>query len=398
MKAFKTYHCSGLNMRSNPSLNDLLQESLEVSRLTQNASTYRGRRRSVEILRASLAESDIESLNDLEASPLSVAAYITQLSTYFADNLNELAYNTLSQLYTQMCVIMAEIGASRRTTTMLRNSKQRVLCHAEPITYPQETVTQQQMERIMRILNQLMGNETFAVKNVTTSKRKKAMLRLYILLAACYALRQGSILQLSRQDFNERNLTYRIQKGARTGENVIRTMHPLVWEAYQEYLKHIGDYSLFTDASWLSAGVKVIMQKVGVEARNGRHGIHRFRRAFATYCYTENIPLVDAAAGLNHADSVVTERVYQDINTKQQRANQHLVDFADNFLGVAQRLSEYERQLQEMTPWMADIFMLGQPNFDDEAPMELLFIDANGTLVDHDRKLVPAPRLELGTP
>ena len=41
------------------------------------------------------------SLSDLEASPLSVAAYITQLSTYFADNLNELAYNTLSQLYTQ---------------------------------------------------------------------------------------------------------------------------------------------------------------------------------------------------------------------------------------------------------------------------------------------------------
>ena len=38
--------------------------------------------------------------------------------------------------------------------------------------------------------------------------------------------------------------------------------------------------------------------------------------------------------------------------------------------------------------------MLGQPNFDDEAPMELLFIDANGTLVDHDRKLVPAPMRE----
>ena len=38
--------------------------------------------------------------------------------------------------------------------------------------------------------------------------------------------------------------------------------------------------------------------------------------------------------------------------------------------------------------------MLGQPNFDDEAPIELLFIDANGTLVDYDRKLVPAPMRE----
>lgn len=93
---------------------------------------------------------------------------------------------------------------------------------------------------------------------------------------------------------------------------------------------------MFTDGSWLSAGVKTIMIEAGVEAHNGRHGIHRFRRAFATYCYHNNIPLVDAAAGLNHADSTTTERVYQDINAKQQRASQRLADFADHFTGVSQ--------------------------------------------------------------
>ena len=77
-----------------------------------------------------------------------------------------------------------------------------------------------------------------------------------------------------------------------------------------------------------------------------------------------------------------------------------------------------------MSPWMADVFSLGQPVFDDEA-LEPVFLDAMGNLAAHDEVVsapmsedvnggesphdrawtnrmatirVPAPRLELGTP
>ena len=170
-------------------------------------------------------------------------------------------------------------------------------------------------------------------------------------------------------------------------------MHSTVWKAYSDYLEVVGDYPLFTDGSWLSAGVKVSLTQAGVEAPNGRHGIHRFRRAYATFCYHQGIPLVDAAAGLNHADSSTTERVYQDLNTKQQRASQTLSQFADHFLGIPQQLSEMEQQLEDMTPWMSGVFTYGQPSFADD-PLEPLYLDDDGNLSSLDN-VVPAPRLEL---
>ena len=72
-----------------------------------------------------------------------------------------------------------------------------------------------------------------------------------------------------------------------------------------------------------------------------------------------------------------------------------MVGFADHFLGVSQRLSDFEQQLEAMSPWMADMFSSGQPVFEDEA-FEPVFIDDEGSLSAHC-ELVPAPRLELGT-
>jgi hypothetical protein len=72
-----------------------------------------------------------------------------------------------------------------------------------------------------------------------------------------------------------------------------------------------------------------------------------------------------------------------------------MVGFADHFLGVSQRLSDFEQQLEAMSPWMADMFSSGQPVFEDEA-FEPVFIDNEGSLSAHC-ELVPAPRLELGT-
>ena len=336
------------------------------------------------------------NLDDVEASTFSVAHFIQALQEEIQANERGKAYTTLSQQLSQICKILEEIGASRTTTTMIRHAKRRILQHARPVRHQQETITQAQMLDVLHIVNNLDTDADFAVKGVKTSPRKKAMLRLYLMVAACYALRQQSILNLTREDFNEETFTYQIAKGGRHGEQVVRSMHSSVWEAYSDYLKVVGEYPLFTDGSWLSAGVKVILTQAGVEASNGRHGLHRIRRAFATYCYHQGIPLEDAAAALNHADSSTTERVYQDINAKQQRASLAMAAFADHFLGIPQQLTELEKQLEDMTPWMSGVFTYGQPSFADD-PLEPLYLDDDGNLSSLDN-VVPAPRLELGTP
>ena len=383
-------------MKAHQNLADLLNQSLEASRLTQDPSTYRGRRTSVNLLNRAIQRASYINLEDVEASTFSIAHFIRALQEEIQANERGKAYTTLSQQLSQICKILEEIGASRTTTTMIRHAKRRILQHAQPVRHQQETITQAQMLDVLHIVNNLEADVDFSVKGVKTSPRKKTMLRLYLMVAACYALRQQSILNLTREDFNEETFTYQIAKGGRHGEQVVRSMHSTVWEAYRDYLKVVGDYPLFTDGSWLSAGVKVILTQAGVEAPNGRHGIRRFRRAYATFCYHQGIPLVDAAAGLNHADSSTTERVYQDLNTKQQQASQTLSQFADHFLGIPQQLSEMEQQLEDMTPWMSGVFTYGQPSFADD-PLEPLYLDDDGNLSSLDN-VVPAPRLELGTP
>jgi len=100
----------------------------------------------------------------------------------------------------------------------------------------------------------------------------------------------------------------------------------------------------------------------------------------------------DPSAGLNHADSSITERVYQDLNTEQQRASQTLSQFADHFLRIPQQLSEMEQQLEDMTPWMSGVFTYGQPSFADD-PLEPLYFDDDGNLSSLDN-VVPAPTRE----
>ena len=396
MKAFKTYDFGPRAMTSLQTMAELLQNSLEVSRLTQDPSTYRGRRTSINLLQRALRRAGYLTMDELEATNLSVAHFIQALQEEIQANEEGKAYSTLSQVLSQICRILEEIGASLTTATMLRNSKQRIIESVDPVRHQQETISQTQMMDVLLILEGLEDDDEFSVKGVKTTLRKKAMLRLYVMVAACYALRQQSILSLTRQDFTEETFSYRVAKGLRRGEAYSRAMHSSVWEAYSDYLKVVGEYPLFTDGSWLSAGVKVILTRAGVEASNGRHGLHRIRRAFATYCYHQGIPLEDAAAALNHADSSTTERVYQDINAKQQRASLAMAAFADHFLGIPQQLTELEKQLESMAPWMSGVFTYGQPSFADD-PLEPLYLDDDGNLSSLDN-VVPAPRLELGTP
>ena len=125
-------------------------------------------------------KSGYKTLAELETSTMTIANFIQILREDMAVNAAEMARSTVSQKYSQMCKIFDEIGAKKITITMLRNSKQRVIQEGGDIIYPQETITQAQVIEVMKILNQLQDDDDFEVKGTRTSKRKKAMLRLYL--------------------------------------------------------------------------------------------------------------------------------------------------------------------------------------------------------------------------
>ena len=119
----------------------------------------------------------------------------------------------------------------------------------------QETITAGQIERLMAILDEIMAGRPIKVKGSYVTPRKVAMGNLYLKIAAPYALRQGSIMDLRPSDFSYENLTYRIQKGENKGVPVTRPMNNMTWDAYEQYLAILGHRpeKLFNDASWLSA-------------------------------------------------------------------------------------------------------------------------------------------------
>ena len=386
-------------MQASQSLATLLNESLEVSRITLSKSTLRGRKTTTKILRQAFELCSYHSLSDLEKSNVSVARFIESLKTMIRTSVWKGARSTISQSFSQMIAILSEIGASSRTITMVRNSKRTILTSIELKTYPQETITHKEMEKLLCLIEELPTRTDFVVKGCTTSKRKRLELRLYLLTAAAYALRRSTIMQLLGSDFTYSAFTYRLAKGDRSGERILRTMNEHVWLAYQDYTKiHSVEkkHRVFVCDDWLGSATKVLMIEAGVEAPNGRHGIHRFRRAFATYCFLNRIPLEYASAGLNHNDSATTERVYQDINAKQQKASEKLEEFANSFLNMSSHNNRIERELREISPHLSGLLSTGLPSFDNDS-MEPVYLDVRGELTDCGM-LVPTPGLEPGTP
>ena len=199
-----------------------------------------------------------------------------------------------------------------------------------------------------------MAGREIKVKGSVVSPRKVAMGNLYLKIAAPYALRQGSIMDLRPSDFTYENLTYRIQKGENKGMPVTRPMNNMTWNAYEQYLTILGHRpeKLFNDASWLSAFVKVVMTEAGVEAHHGRHGIHRFRRALVTWAYNNNKMVEHFSPALDHKNTEVTENVYIDLTRKQQKANQIVLEYQGDHLGLDDRLTQVEQDMAALTKMM----------------------------------------------
>ena len=289
-------------------LNELLDENLEVIKLTRNPSTFRGRRVVIKNFKDAFATIGFTSLDDLN-SIIKMAHFTKELGNQIVNEEWGSKYSTNSQRYHTGKAILVEIGVEAPSVAVYLNAKKNVLSNGSTEISIQETINPAQTERLMAILDEVMAGREIKVKGSVVSPRKVAMGNLYLKIAAPYALRQGSIMDLRPSDFTYENLTYRIQKGENKGMPVTRPMNNMTWNAYEQYLTILGHRpeKLFNDASWLSAFVKVVMTEAGVEAHHGRHGIHRFRRALVTWAYNNNKMVEHFSPALDHKNTEVTE-------------------------------------------------------------------------------------------
>ena len=102
------------------------------------------------------------------------------------------------------------------------------------------------------------------------------------------------------------------------------------------------------------------------------------RRAFATYCFnTKGINLEDAAAGLDHADTSVTERVYVGMEARQQRGNETLAQFRRDFLDLKGEVAGLKSDISDMKNHFSSVLNavpeFGQPEFgEDSEDMDMM--------------------------
>ena len=384
-------------MSDSKTLADLLDEVMQITKTTLTNSTYRGRQRCAEVLRKALKKIKVEKIKDFEESRIKTAELVEEIQKDFNSRNPPLAKSTVDQMYHQIIKMMQEMGADSLTLAILKNSKRSFKKKSKAKRYKQENITKEEMEKVLEILDNIAENKDFKVKGSRTTKRKKLMLRLYIMIAASYALRQGTIMRITAEDITQTDLTYELAKGERDGESHSRKTTEAVWEAYQDYIKEAGitTGTLFNCDSWLSSAVAQVMQQAGVQSDNGRYGIHRFRRAFGTYCLENNIPVEHAAAGLNHSDSSVTERVYQDLSRKDIIGKETIARYSSHFLAKQEDMSQ--DCFDGLDDWVRDIFEYGQPIFNDETVH--LYLDDDADADDGGLPLmVPTPGLEPGTP
>ena len=152
-------------------LNELLDENLEVIKLTRNPSTFRGRRVVINSFKAAFTALGFNSLDDIN-DILNMAHFTKELGDQIANNQWGSKYSTNSQRYHTGKAILSEIGVEAPSVAVYINAKQNVLSNGSTEKSIQETITAGQIERLMAILDEIMAGRPIKVKGsyVTTTQ------------------------------------------------------------------------------------------------------------------------------------------------------------------------------------------------------------------------------------
>ena len=362
----------------------------EVLARPQSANTMKNMKQVAGKLLPLLRDCDIQTMDELNTdnSILGRTATMNRLIEAMkveaqAGNLGG-TYNTVQSRVSRMRLLLTKAGLVPEVVSMLKDAERQVnRASGLRRTQSQATITPEQAQRLIEFGERLSLGELPEVKiqGRTPTACKIAQGHTYTVAAMCYALRHHSLMEITWGDVTPQSLIYIVGKGNDFPEEHLRTMEPLLWA---EIVKLQATWreqpastdKLFINESWLYAYIRAACEYAGIERTNGRYGLHRARRAFATWCFTtKGINLEDASAGLNHADTAVTERVYVGLEARQMRGNETLGQFREEFLGLSSEMKAMKEDIKEMKSTMGSmletILEYGQPSFldDDEAEM-----------------------------
>jgi integrase len=288
-------------------------------------------------------------------------------------------YNTVQSRVSRMRLLLQKAGLNPQMVAMLKDAES-VINRASGLrrTQSQATITPEQAQKLIEFGELLSRGELpeVLIQGRTPTACKIAQGHTYTLTSMCYALRHESLMEITWGDVTPQSLIYITGKGNDFPEEHLRTMEPILWTEIvklQATWKEQPDSTakLFINESWLYAYIRQACEYAGIERTNGRYGLHRARRAFATWCFsTKGINLEDASAGLNHTDTAVTERVYIGLEARQMRGNETLGQFREEFLGLSTEMKAMKADIKEMKTTMDSvletILEYGQPDYNDD--------------------------------
>ena len=127
-------------------LNELLDENLEVIKLTRNPSSFRGRRVVINSFKAAFTALGFNSLDDIN-DILNMAHFTKELGDQIANNQWRSKYSTNSHRYHTGKAMLSEIGVEAPSLAVLINAKQNVLSNGSTEKLIQETITSAQINR-----------------------------------------------------------------------------------------------------------------------------------------------------------------------------------------------------------------------------------------------------------
>ena len=363
-----------------------IEEAIEeVLARPQSANTMKNMRQVAGKLMPLLDKCEIVYLDDLntDETQLGRTAMMNRLIEAMkvesaAGNLGG-TYNTVQSRVSRMRLLLQKAGLSPQMVSQLKDAEG-VINRASGLrrTQSQATITPEQAQKLIEFGERLSSGDLSEIKiqGRKPSACKIAQGHTYTVAAMCYALRHQSLMGITWDDVTPQSLCYIVGKGNDFPEEHLRTMEPILWDEIvklQATWKEQPDSTakLFINESWLYAYIREACEYAGIERTNGRYGLHRARRAFATWCFTtKGINLEDAAAGLNHADTAVTERVYVGLEARQMRGNETLGQFREEFLGLSTEMKAMKADIKEMKTTMDSVLdtvlKWGQPDLSDD--------------------------------
>ena len=376
IRGFRSAHSSSRGSdpktkRSGTMKQTQIEEAIEeVLARPQSANTMKNMRQVAGKLLPLLRECDIHNMDELNTDKSTLGRTATMNRLIEAMKVESTAgnlggtFNTVQSRTSRMRLLLQKAGLDPQMVAMLKDAE-KVINRASGLrrTQSQATITPEQAQRLIEFGELLSRGELPQVKidGRTPTACKIAQGHTYTLTAMCYALRHESLMGLTWGDVTPQSLIFIVGKGNDFPEEHLRTMEPILWTEICKLnatWKEQPDSTakLFINESWLYAYIRQACEYAGIERTNGRYGLHRARRAFATWCFTtKGINLEDASAGLTHWDTAVTERVYVGLSARQMRGNETLNQFREEFLGMSTEMASMKEDITEMKSTMGSL-------------------------------------------